>query len=44
LLVEGGGVEERISVLRTDRLAIGVYFRRITGEDVTATERVTMVR
>ena len=30
--------------LRTDRLAGGVHFLRITGEDFTATERVTVVR
>ena len=44
LFVDGGGVEKGVSVLRTDRLAAGVYFLRITGEDFTATERVTVVR
>ena len=37
-------VEEYDLPLRTDRLAGGVYFLRITGEDFTTTERVTVVR
>jgi hypothetical protein len=44
LFVEGGGVEKGIPVLRTDRLAGGVHLLRITAEDFTATERVTVVR
>jgi hypothetical protein len=44
LFVEGGGAKKGIPVLRTDRLAGGVHLLRITAEDFTATERVTVVR